>query len=196
MGMSVGSLQALVVETLTSPDTAARRLFALPLSFGEAWQAMALSCLLSALSTQIVLLLAPPEEAAFLSALIGGPVKLTVVLAVGSVCMALAIHWIGRGFGGSGTLRGSALLITWIQILMLILQVVQVVFGLILPVLAAAVGLFGLVLVYFLLTRFILVLHGFQSGFKVFVMIVLSQIGLLVALLIILRLIDVTLGGV
>lgn len=196
MGMSLGSLQSLLVETLTAPDTAAKRLFSLPLLPAEAWQALALSCLLSAMSTQIVVLMAPPEEAAFLAQLIGSPLQLALVLTAGALCVVFAVHWIGHAMGGTGALVGSVLLITWIQFLMLGLQVVQIVFGLILPVLAAAVGLFGLVLIYFLLTRFILVLHGFKSPYKVFGMIVISQIGLLVALLIGVRLLDVFLLGV
>ena len=56
----------------------------------------------------------------------------------------------------------------WLQFIMALLQAVQLVAVLILPLLAALLGLVGLGLFFWLLTGFVAELHGFRSPMQVF----------------------------
>ncbi|NJR43059.1 MAG: hypothetical protein HC767_10775 [Akkermansiaceae bacterium] len=71
-------------------------------------------------------------------------------------------------------MNDALLVVVWLQVLMLGLQLLQVLLLLISPVLAAVVGLAGIVLFLWLLTNFVAELHGFQSLLAVFGAIVLT----------------------
>jgi hypothetical protein len=70
--------------------------------------------------------------------------------------------------GGTGTFPDALILMVWLQFILLCVQLVQVLAGVMLPVLADLIGLAGLGLLLWLLTNFVAELHGFRSLIAVF----------------------------
>ena len=88
----------------------------------------------------------------------------------------LLIHRVGRAFGGSGTFPDALLIVVWLQLLMLVLQVLQLVASVLAPPLAGIIGLGGFGLFLWLMTAFIAELHGFRSRGMVFLGMVVTAI--------------------
>ncbi|MEM9032698.1 MAG: hypothetical protein AAGB18_08625, partial [Pseudomonadota bacterium] len=68
----------------------------------------------------------------------------------------------------------TAIIVAWLQFIMVCVQVVQTAALIIMPPMAGLIGIVALVLFLWLLTNFIAVLHGFRSLAQVFVMILVS----------------------
>ena len=71
-------------------------------------------------------------------------------------------------FGGEGRFEDALLLTIWIEVVLLVVQLGQVVLSFVSPQLAGIVGLAAIVLFLWLTVRFTKTLHGFDSAFKVF----------------------------
>lgn len=184
----------LVRETFSDPQGAARRIIGLDLPSRSLWEALILVVVLSVIAAQVSLLIAGPGLApqgpggepmmlAFAS-----PVGLGIAQAVVLAGIAAAVHFIGRGLGGMGRFDDALALVIWLQFLLVCLQVVQAILGLIAPVLSGLVGIAGIFVFFWLLTQFVMVLHGFGSAPMVFVMILVSMLALTFALSLLLTL--------
>lgn len=196
MEISVKGLAGLLAETMQAPRSAARRLLGLSLSLAERWQALALVVILSVILTQATVLLAPADEAAVMSQMLGSPLRSGIVQAIVLVAMVFAAHFVGRLMGGVGEFSGALLVIAWLEFVMVCLQVVQMVASLAVPFLAPVIGLFGLLLFFWLLTQFLLVLHGFRSPVKVFIMILITLFGMAFVVALLLGLLGVQVVGI
>lgn len=184
--LSLKTLVPLAVETVKAPRPTFARLLSLDIPSQALWQALLLVLVVSVLlaeATNLLLAaaLGPAEEPLMLAGpLIFGAIQLAVLVA-----SVFLIYHVGRLMGGDGSFAGGILAVTWLQFLMVCLQVVQSVLILVLPGLAALVVIAGLVLFLWLLTNFVAELHGFASLGRVFGMIffVLIGIGLVLSLL-------------
>jgi len=99
---------------------------------------------------------------------------------------ALLIYSIGAAAGGKGDLKGAVLLVAWLQSVLIFLQLVQFLAVLVLPPLAGLIGIFALVMLFWLPTNFIAELHGFQSLPAVFASIFFASFVLLLIVSVIL----------
>jgi hypothetical protein len=90
-----------------------------------------------------------------------------------------AVHRIGVFFGGTGSFEESALLVIWLQFILICVQVIQIATLFVLPPLAGLVTIIAIALYLWLLVNFIAVLHGFTSLGMVFVTTLLSAFALL-----------------
>lgn len=97
-----------------------------------------------------------------------GPVTLGLVQLALLVTLVFGVFYVGRAAGGTGSLGEAVLLITWLQTIMVALQLLQTIVWVVLPPLAGLVGIAGVLLFLWLLTHFVAVLHGFTSLGKVF----------------------------
>jgi hypothetical protein len=189
----------MIRETLRDPRAAAKRIMAMDLEAGTLWQGLALVVVLSVIAAQVTALLsgAPAGGGAeiMLPAVLSSPLLMGFVQGALLVLMVFAVYWIGRTFGGGGRFEDSIALVTWLQFLLVCLQVVQGVATLILPPLAGLIGIAGLVLFFWLLTQFVTVMHGFDSPGMVFAMIVVSMLAIVFALSMVLALIGVLFVG-
>ena len=134
------------------------------------WLGLAVVVVLSVLLGQTGVMLATRGEAPIVmgvgaSAIVQGGVLLLMVYAA---------HVVGRLFGGGGTFPDAVLLVSWLQFLMVALQLVQVVALLLIPPLSGMIGIIAIVLFLWVLTNFVAVLHGFTSLGKVFGMILVT----------------------
>lgn len=106
------------------------------------------------------------------------------------------VYWGGRMLGGQGTFDDALLAIVWLLFIMGCLQAIQLVALLVFPFVAALLGLVGVALFFWLLTGFVGELHGFTSGPKIFLSLVVGMLGLGLALIVLLTLIGVGLPEV
>ncbi len=173
MDRSLEPVWALMRLTLTDPMEGGRRAMALNLPRAVVWQAFALVVVLSVLLTEIASFFLPPAQSVF-AWMSDNPIAAGLVQAVLLVIMVHAVHRIGAFFGGKGDFEQSLKIVVWLQIMLVALQIVQLVALLILPPLAPLIGLAAIIWFFWVLTSFIMVLHGFQNRFKVLVGIVAS----------------------
>lgn len=175
MDVSVTAVLELARFSVQSPRTAARQILAMAISDTARWLLFLLVISASAVLTHIGFDLLPQNDRAFMETAMSSPLR-TAILQAGFLLVAVvAVHRVGRWQGGTGSFADSLLLVGWLQFILLCLQITQIIALLILPPVAEIIGVLGLGLSFWLLTQFVLELHGFQSAWKVF----LSILGVL-----------------
>jgi len=187
------SLLILARDTVRDPKTGARRVLSLPLPPRAAWDGLALVLLVSLILGYLTTMLLGVPADPLLPGFAPSPLRAAVVQGGALLVMIGAIYGVGRMMGGTGTLEGTVRLTAWLQFIMLLLQVVQTVFLLILPGVAGLIGMLSIGLMLWLLTNFIAVLHGFRSLGAVFVMILVTTFALSFVLVFLLMLFGVSL---
>jgi hypothetical protein len=192
-------IPALMRQSLSDPRAAARRLVGLDLPADALWQGLVLVVVLSAIAARISATLigsaSGSAQDVVLPDFITSPLLMSFVQGAILVVMVFAVHWVGRAMGGMGRFEDSLAAVVWLQFLLVCLQVVQTVAGVLSPALSSLIGLAGVVLFFWLLTQFVLVVHGFQSAAMVFVMIVVSLLGITFAVSMVLTLLGIAFTG-
>ncbi|MGC9370947.1 MAG: Yip1 family protein [Paracoccaceae bacterium] len=187
------SFLILARDTVRDPKAGARRVLSLPLPPRAAWDGLALVLVLSLILGYLTTMLLGAPADPLLPGLAPSPLLAAVIQGGSLLVMIGAIHGVGRMMGGTGTLEGAVRLTAWLQFIMLLLQVAQAVFLLVLPGVAGLIGLLSIVLMLWLLTNFIAVLHGFRSLVAVFMMILATTFALSFVLIFLLALFGVSL---
>lgn len=167
--MTQPGFTGLVRQTLTEPRAAAERLMSLSLSRQSLWMALALMAILNSIVYSLSLYLSPPPESASLAmvpATFQSPLLFTIFLLGALVISVFTLHWMGQLLGGSGSLGDILVLVTWLQVLRLILQLAVVVLMLAVPVLAALLVIVASVWGIVILVAFIDAAHRFDSTAK------------------------------
>jgi hypothetical protein len=174
MTIGMKDIMAMVGRSLKSPREGAHEVLTIRIPQEAVGMIVVLVVVLSVLLAQVMGLMILPADTdmvigLFSSAIVAGLVQLVVMLVtIGGV------FWIGRAMGGTGSLKESALIISWLQFIMVCLQLVQLVVLVILPPFAGLIGIVALGVFLWLLTNFVATLHGFKSLGQVFVMIIVS----------------------
>jgi hypothetical protein len=181
MDRTSNPLIALMRLTLTDPAGGARQVLALDLPRDVLWQGFALVTVLSVLATELTAMVAPGAGGLFV-VLRQSPIMSGLLQAGFLFAMVHATHRIGAAFGGRGSFDDSLALVVWLQVMLLVLQLLQIVAIVVLPPVAPLVGLAALAWFFWVLTAFVRVLHGFSSGIKVFLGILLAFVAVAVAL--------------
>lgn len=180
---------SLLITSLHDPRRVARALmdqrFALPI----AAMMLALVVVLTSGLTSLTFMLFPTEVPKEWIPIISNPMKLALLQGLMLLVTAMLATGVGQMFKGQGRFEDAVILLTWVEFLMLFLQVAQTFLLLILPALADALGVFGLVIMLWMLCNFMAELHGFKSAIMVFggmllTLAVLSFAGALVVALI------------
>lgn len=109
--------------------------------------------------------------------------------------MAAAIHTIGRNFGGSGRFEEALLAVIWLQWIMFCLQVLQILALVLAPPLVTPIALASMAIFVWCLVNFVAELHGFDSLGMVFAGVIMSAVGLLLAISVVLSLIGLVVTG-
>jgi hypothetical protein len=192
MDLTLPNILALVRLTLQEPRQGARRIMELDLPINGRWLALILVAAGSAIGTHLSIALMPPEQREIMLTLIASPVRTALLQAGIWAVIAAAIAVGGRMRGGTGTFPDALILMVWLQFILLCVQMVQVLAGIVLPIVADLIGLAGLGLLLWLLTNFVAELHGFRSLIAVFAGVVAGAFALIFVAAILLTLI---LGG-
>lgn len=186
-------LAQLAALSLREPRAGARevmRLAEVRLDRAARWQALLLVVVLSAVVGELAEILAPAAGAGAMR-LFQSPITVAA-LQMGLLVVSIhAVFWIGRAAGGNGSFHDSLLLMTWMQAILLAVQVVQVLALVLVPPLAGMIGIAGLALSLWLMTGFVAELHGFASMGRVFLGIVAATFALAFATSILLMAIGV-----
>ncbi len=190
---SLGGLVRLALRTIREPRATFADLRALNLPRDALWQAMVLVVVVSVLLAEAVnLLLAAIMPATTAGMPILGPFAFGGIQLAMLVLSVVLIDRIGRLMGGRGDLEGAILAVTWLQFIMICLQVVQSAALVIFPFGAALIVLLGIALFLYLLTAFVAELHGFPSMGRTFAMILFVFMGVALGLSFLLSLSGVT----
>ncbi|NRB00270.1 MAG: YIP1 family protein [Rhodobacteraceae bacterium] len=185
-----------MLQTVRQPREGAEAVLAIGIPRNILWELLFLVVVLSVLLGHLTNLLVAAQNGVQLEGLLFNPFALGAIQLALLVSLVLGIFFVGRGMGGTGSLDEAILLVSWLQMIMVALQVVQTALLFLLPPFAGLVGIAGLLLFLWLLTHFVAVLHGFQSLGKVFGMLIAGFVGFAVLLSIVLNVLGIDVAGV
>lgn len=166
-----GTLSGLVRAarfTVQDPRAGARALIAMRLPMSVRWLAFGLVITGSSLLTVLAVRLSPAGNDPAVIEVLSQPIALAAMQGVVMLLFAVLMARVGQWAGGKGGFSNALLLLTWVQTILMLLQIAQLVLELVLPPAADLLGLMGLVLMLWLVTHFVAELHGFQSPVAVF----------------------------
>lgn len=176
MTVSLGSVLEFARFTIQRPQEAARAAMAAKLPMGARWLGLVLAAVLSALTVHLYLGLFPADEVETAGFGTISPFA-TVVLDLGfNLVVAYLVFAIGRWRGGRGSFADSLLLVVWLQLILILPQILQLVVAVLVPPLASIIGLLSVGLYFWLICHFIAALHGFASIGRVFLGVVLTMV--------------------
>lgn len=199
MELTAESLRALVMLSLRDPAAAARVLLSVRMPQGAYWMALALVVTLSVLVFQVSGMMLPRYATATTNAsppiLSVSPALLALLLGSNLVLMVFGLHWMGRAMGGIGNLADMILVMSWLQFLLLLVQVIQAFLALLLPMVAGLVAMGAVIYSIWVLLNFLSVAHGYDSLGKSFVVLIMTILGISIGMSFILSLIGFTTLG-
>lgn len=166
-GTLAGLLQA-ARFTVQNPRAGARALLAMGLPMSARWLAFGVVISGSSLLTILAVRLSPSGAEPAVAEVLSQPIALAVMQGVVMLVFAQLMARVGQMAGGTGGFADALLLLTWVQVILMLLQVAQVVLELAIPAAADLLGLLGLGLMLWLVTHFVAELHGFTSLGSVF----------------------------
>lgn len=155
-------LWARMLATVQDPRAGARWVMAQGLTAEQAWWALMLVAVLGGALGWITFAAIgqPPDQAT--ATLFASPMQAAGIQAVIEGGAGLLLFFVGRFFGGTGSLADALALKAWMAVPLLVLQVVQLFGVLVSPLLYVAAGVAALGLNLWLLTLFTCELHGFR----------------------------------
>lgn len=168
MDFSLRSILNLTLFSVQSPRAAARTLIAMQLPDGARWMLFVLSVIGSALASHIGFRFLPPDAQVLWADAMSRPILGAVMQTAFWLLAAIALQGLGRWGDRQGSFADTLLLLSWWQVLFFCLQTAQILALLILPPVGEWMGLVGLILLLWLLTQFMLELHGFHHFWRVF----------------------------
>lgn len=167
--MTFDELKALIGLSFRDPAGAATVLLRQGWPIQARWMALIAAVSISAMLAWLAaaLFAAPVQEDAQVVLLSQQPLVLAGMQLMAIVLAAGLMSGVGRMFGGQGRFEDALLLTVWIEVLLLVVQVVQLVLSLVLPSVAGLLGIAAMGLFLWLTVQFTKVLHGFRSTPKV-----------------------------
>jgi len=171
--------------SLKSPKSAIRTVLDWRLSLGESALALTLMAVLSAGLMSLVIGPLPTEIDPVSAAVLTNPVYLAAVQLVGLAMISLFLFLLGRVAGGRGTLPEAVAMMAWLEALLILISVVQVVALVLLPPLGLLLVVGGMVLSVWLTTNFVAELHGFSSLLLTLLGVIAAFIGAVIAMLLV-----------
>lgn len=172
--MEPGYLIGMVLQSIPEPRKIARELFALDLDRTTLWQALFLMLVTGAMIGVGSSMMFPPAPE-LSGTIFAMPLVVASAEAAVAVISVFLIYWLGRAAGGTGRFQDGIVTITWLNFVLLIVQVFVLILSLFAPSMAALLWLFGGFTGFWILSHFIAELHGFSSALRVFLTILLTS---------------------
>lgn len=197
MTLSLIDLVRRGLASVHTPRSQLRALLDLNLSTTVLWPAMGLVVVLSVLGLSLASALSPAEmQDDVLAGVFRDRPFVLASLQLGMLSVvAAAIHNIGRNFGGQGRFEDALLAVIWLQWVMICLQMLQIAALLIAPPLVTPIGLASFAIFVWCLVNFVAELHRFEALGVVFLGVILSAVGLLLAIGVLLSLVGLVVTG-
>lgn len=193
--MNGADFWALVRQSLFEPRLAATRLLALRVPAEAAWLGLALMAVLNTLVYTLSIRMSPPSDPMAMD-MMGQALHMPVLFALmlfGALALTvLALTHVGRFIGGQGGVGDVLTLLTWMQVLRLLVQLGVVLLALVAPLFGALVVLVAAIWGIAILLAFVDVAHGFGSLFRAAGAVVASILVLAVALSVLFSLLGVS----
>ena len=172
--MEPGYLIGMVLQSIPEPRKIARELFALNLDRTTLWQALFLMLVTGAMIGVGSSMMFPPAPE-LSGTIFAMPLVVASAEAAVAVISVFLIYWLGRAAGGTGRFQDGIVTITWLNFVLLIVQVFVLILSLFAPSMAALLWLFGGFTGFWILSHFIAELHGFSSALRGFLTILLTS---------------------
>lgn len=185
MNLTPQTMLNAIRATLTNPAAAARQVMALNLSLAEGFMALGVTATAATLLTAAMQSLLGPAIDPAMQALFDRPFLLAISQFVVMVAGACLMWRVGRACGGTGTLAQAVSLVAWLEVVLILLQLFEVIVVLVLPFLTILVSLGSVFVFFYLLTHFTAALNGFTSLSKTF----FAILGTFVAVLLVVSLV-------
>ena len=160
MNLSPQALLMAARATLADPAAAARQVMALRLSTAEGVMAVALTAATATLLTALMQHFLGPVDDPAMQELFNRPFLLASSQFSLMLLGAFLMWRVGKMFGGTGNFAQGLSLVAWLEVVLILLQVAEVVVLSILPVLAMPVVLASGFAFFYLLTHFTAALNG------------------------------------
>jgi len=170
-GTLAGVLQA-AKFSVQSPRDGARALMDMRLPMSVRWLAFGVVITGSSLLTVLAVRLSPSGGEPAVQQVLSQPIALAIMQGAVMLVFAQLMYRVGQVAGGKGGFADALLLLTWVQFILMLVQVVQIVLEVVIPPAANLLGLLGLGLMLWLVTHFVAELHGFTSLGAVFAAII------------------------
>ncbi len=182
MRFEPGYLLGMVLQSVPEPRVVARDLFAQGWSRAALWQTLALLLVLTTMVRVLVVALFPdPPEGMEVGPLLSNPILTSMVAALLVVSIVYGLFFLGRAFGGTGTLNQALITIVWLVFVNLVINIALLLLSLFAPLMGLLLLLFAVFVNFWILTFFATEMHGFQSPGMVLAVIVVGLISLLFA---------------
>jgi len=163
-----GSVLQAARLSVVDPRAAARALMAMRLPMQVRWMAFAMVVAGSSLLTIVAIRLSPSGGDPEVVSILARPFMLAAMQAAVLLLVAFLTDRVGKLAGGQGGFGDALLLLVWLQVILMLVQVAQIVLEVLMPPIAALLGLASLGLMLWLITHFVAELHGFKSLGAVF----------------------------
>ena len=159
--------QQLVVDSLGRPREAARQILAAGVAGGVLVEAALLVTCVGIVLGYFALTIAPGGVDMVTAAVLGNPlIGAGIQLAMMAIVIVLTVR-IGRLFGGAGDFGGAAALIIWLNAMLVLIQVAQLIALAVMPPVAALLAIVTVAWLLWAYANFVAELHGFQNPFVV-----------------------------
>jgi hypothetical protein len=150
--------------TLANPAAAMAYLLDQRLPLGPSLQVVTLGAVLSTLSTCLALIVQPFPDPLVNALVLNNPIIFAISGAVAAVLLAFSLFRLGAAFGGQGDFAGACLLMGWLQVVMVVLQLAELLAIVLLPaVIGVVVSIAALGVVIWVAVGMTGALHRFAN---------------------------------
>ncbi|MGI3211656.1 Yip1 family protein [Roseovarius tibetensis] len=183
----------LLRQTLFQPREAARLLIDMRLPSQWLWLALVLMAILNSIFYTLSVQINPPTDpsAALMPPVFQAPILFAVLLFGALALTVIALSFVGQGLGGAAEMTDILVLLTWLQVLRLLVQAGVLVLALGAPALAAIAVIVSAVWGVYILIGFVDAAHRFDNRFKAAGVIVLSFVAMAIGLSTLLSLVGI-----
>lgn len=196
MQLTAKSMLSLIATSLRTPREAARILMASGLDRNTRWLALVALVVCGSVLSILATYALVGQLGLFLGFIFATPLAATIVQLSATIFTVFAIFWIGRSLGGQGSFDDSIILVAWTQLVIIGLQLLQLLTFYLLRPVSGLVDIAAAILSVWMLVGFIAELHGFQSLFRVFLVLLATVFAMAFGLSLILSLIGISIPGV
>lgn len=188
-------LSALFWLTIRDPAEAALVIMSRPVARQTGWMILLLGILLNVFVHFLTLALFPTPVDMFVPVL-HAPFVYAAVMGGGLIVLISAFFWGGQAIGGRGRFDDLLLALGWLQYMRFVVQLLVLALMHLLPgfALMASLGV-GLYSIWIVL-HFVNVIHGFGSLGKTFVLLLVTSLGLVLAMSMVLSITTVSAMGI
>ncbi len=155
------------ILTIRDPKAGLRSVMAYGLGNRALVETAALVAILGAIVAALMLEFTQAEPDDMVLAPARSPIVLAAFQLATIFVSAYLLYFVGRLFGGDGTFGECLTASIWLQVILLLVQILQFALMFILPFLATLAYMAAIVLVVYLSVSFVKEVHGFRSLFAV-----------------------------